>query len=401
MQPSLSISNSEKAFAPIQSKSKLISKWILLVLLFVVSLLAFEVALRIFWVPPLETREEFLVQYDPILGWRKTPYAAAIHKNHEYTVIEKYNSKGLRGPEYSYQKPANEYRIVVLGDSHAEGHSVQFKDLFSEVLKRKLNETQRSVHYEVINTGTGGYSTDQELLFFQNEGRKYQSDFTVLAFSLNNVWYNSLTAISSWHKPSFELKDGKLHLTHVPVPKFEESFYTKMRRFLKKNIYAAKFIHDHISHSRFYWFLSRSGLTPFPDQLRVWQRKETAQIREAWKLTEALLIKLKEEMESSGNRFLVFYVPVAASVYPEAWQEKQREYGLSESEWDPFQDGRKLGEICRRRGIDFVNPVERFRRAAVQNPHQEYYSFKNEHWVREGHQLGGEILFEYLTEKEH
>ena len=398
MQPSLSISNSEKTLAPLLSRPVL--KWIFIIFFLGLAFSAFEISLRIFWVPPLDTREEFLVRHDPLLGWRKTPYAAATHKNHEYTVIEKYNSKGLRGPEYSYEKQADEYRVLVLGDSHAEGHSVKFDDLFSEVLKRKLNE--RSPHdqviNQVINAGTGGYSTDQELLFFQNEGKKYQPDLTILTFSLNNVLYNSLTAISSWYKPLFELKTGELRLTRVPVPRPEEPPHYKIRRFLKSRSYVSKFLYDKISRSSFYLFLNRWGLTRFPDQFRVWQINETAQIRDSWKLTEALLVKLRQEVELSGSRFVIFYVPVAASVYPEAWQEKQNKYGLSDTEWDPLRDSRRLEEICRRHGIDFVNPVELFRQAAARNPQKNYYSFKNEHWVRDGHELAGEILFEYLTE---
>ncbi len=397
MQPSSSISNSEKT--SVFGSSRSISKWIFLVCLLGISFFALEAALRIFWVPPLDTRDEFLVEHDPVLGWRKTPHAAATHKNDAYTVVEKYNAKGLRGPEYSYEKQANEYRVLILGDSHAEGHSVKFDDLFSEAFKRELNQ-ESSIPYEVINTGTGGYSTDQELLFFENEGKKYQPDLTILAFSLNNVWYNSLTVISSWHKPLFEFKDGELRLTRVPVPKPEESFYTQMRQFFKRHIYVIKFFYDQISRSRFYFFLSRSGLAPFPNQFRVWQKNETAQIRDAWELTEALLVKLKEEAGSSGSRFMIFYVPVAASVYPEAWQEKQNKYGLSDTEWDPLQDGRRLEAICRRHGIDFINPVERFRQEAARNPQKKYYSFKDEHWVRDGHQLAGEILFDYFTKSE-
>ncbi len=433
MQPNSSIFSSEKKMSFI--RLPWIRKSISAAAVFAVFFITLEITLRIFWSPPLNTHEEFLIQHDPLLGWRKTPHALAMHKNSEYTVSEKYNSKGLRGPEYSYEKPEGEYRFLVLGDSHAEGHSVKFEDLFSEVLKRKLNtaisrviltakpeeseilrfsplrsqgfatakrgaqDDNASTSFEVINTGTGGYSTDQSLLFFQSEGRKYQPDFTILTFSLNNITYNSLPAIASWHKPLFTLEKSKLKLTRVPVPEPQQpSFHSRMRSFLKRHIYTTQFFYDWITHTSFYTILSRWGLTSFPNQFRVWQKKSIPQIEESWKLTEALLVKLQQEVEATGSRFMVFYIPVAASVYPEAWQEKQNKYAWADAEWDPLQDGRRLEALCKKHGIFMVNPTFRFRKAAL-NPQKNYYSFKDEHWVREGHALAAQILFEELIRR--
>lgn len=359
------------------------------------SFLTFEISLRIFWKPYLDTRTESLVTHDPLYGWQKTPHAKAIHRNIKYTVIEAYNSKGLRGPEYFYEKPAEEYRVLVLGDSHAEGHSVKFNDLFSEVLKRNLNQSGAE-SYEVINAGTGGYSTDQELLFFKNEAKKYRSDLVILAFSLNNVWYNSLTMISSWHKPLFVFKDGVLQLTHVPVPKPAETSSYQIRKFFKNHCYSSQFFYEKIKDTPFYDLLSRWGLTPFPNQFRVWQKKETPQLKAAWELTEALIVKLRQEVESSGSDFMVLYVPVAASVYPEAWQEKQQKYGFSDTEWNPTQDSKRLEAICRKHGIDLLNPLEHFKEAARQPGGEKLYSFKDEHWIPDGHRMAGNILEDYV-----
>lgn len=144
------------------------------------TLFILEISVRI--LSPPEHNQLFM-EYDSLLGWGKKPNVVGEHITSEYSITEIMNSKGIRGPEYSYKKADDEYRILILGDSFAEGYSVEFNQLFSEVLKTKLNNDSRSdVYFEIINAGTGGYSTDQELLFFQTEGKKYNPDLTILMY---------------------------------------------------------------------------------------------------------------------------------------------------------------------------------------------------------------------------
>ena len=44
-------------------------------------------------------------------------------------------------------------------------------DLCSEVLKSTLNSEASDQYFQVINCGTVGYGTDQELLFYKRDGR--------------------------------------------------------------------------------------------------------------------------------------------------------------------------------------------------------------------------------------
>src|SRR5579863_8512603 len=68
-------------------------------------------------------------EYDPLLGWRHTPNSSGELSNDEYHTEVKYNSKGLRGLDRPYTKPQNLFRIVVVGDSFADGYTVQVHPL--------------------------------------------------------------------------------------------------------------------------------------------------------------------------------------------------------------------------------------------------------------------------------
>ncbi len=214
------------------------------------SLLIGEALLRVFldkapWEITPFNHHQLFCEHDSVLGWRKIPNKIGKHFTDEYEVVESFNSKGIRGPEYSYQKNSGEYRILILGDSFAEGYTVEFAELLSEVLKKELNDNGNQ-YCEVINCGTGGYSTDQELLFFQMEGEKYYPDLTILLFYDNDTWYNTRAKYLRGYKPLFEFENGKIVLTNVPVPKpdtsaiqatGEKSFLRKMKDWLNYNSY--------------------------------------------------------------------------------------------------------------------------------------------------------------------
>jgi lysophospholipase L1-like esterase len=79
---------------------------------------------------------------------------------------------------------------------------------------------EKSLGVEVINAGISGYSTDQELLWMQTEGAKYDFDLIVLVFTGNDIGDNQRQIVNTiYYKPQFVIKDGYLVLTGNPVPK--------------------------------------------------------------------------------------------------------------------------------------------------------------------------------------
>ncbi|MFQ5923322.1 MAG: SGNH/GDSL hydrolase family protein, partial [Anaerolineales bacterium] len=136
--------------------------------------------------------QRLFVEYDATRGWRNTPGANDYYSpTGEYRTHLQYNARGIRGTERPYSKPPDTYRIIILGDSFTDGYSVDLEDRVSEVLEGLLDSVGFSSNPEVIALGTGGYSTDQELLWLESEGLRYQPDLVVLMFTNNDVWYNA------------------------------------------------------------------------------------------------------------------------------------------------------------------------------------------------------------------
>jgi len=388
----------------------------------VFSLLAGEALLRIYLdKAPWETRKsghhKIFCEYDSVLGWRKIPNKTGRHFEDEYDVLESFNSRGLRGPEYSYEKNEAEYRILILGDSFAEGYTVEFAELFSEVLKKEMNNNGNK-YCEVINCGTAGYSTDQELLFFQREGNKYRPDLAILLFYDNDPWYNTQSKYWRGYKPLFKLENGKVVLTNVPVPKPDtsaiqiiskkRSFFRGVKDWCNYNSYLYVFLRQRIENSYDLFSLAiKLGLAEtheiarisVPDEFKVFKKTYDDDVVKAWEITAALIKQLNEEIVSANGKLLVFYVSPRSSIYLDDWQATKRKYEISDQDWDTDRVGIELRKICEINKIDFIEPTESFKTEAAKlgKNGKQLYFVEDGHWNREGHEFVGETLARYIN----
>ncbi|MDP9177004.1 MAG: GDSL-type esterase/lipase family protein [Gemmatimonadota bacterium] len=378
-----------------------------------VALLAAEGVLRVAGRKPLSPGEpQLITQYDSLLGWSKKPTAKATFMTGEYTVTETTNSHGLRGPETTYEKPRDTYRILMLGDSFAEGYAVDLDSTSARVQERLLNALGDR-HYEVINGGTRGYSTDQELLFFDTEGRRYNPDLTILLFYVNDVWYNGQPRYWRGSKPLFTRVNGRLALTNVPVPKPDPNAFafavrgaTGIAGWVRRTdawlgVHARLYglARDAATQSPALSGLAiRFGLAEAPNEWRAWKKSADPELRNAWSLTEAILGRLQQEVVGSGSRLMIFYVPSPPAIYPDDWGVTKRKYAMGDSAWSPEQDAAVLNTICQRAGIACVIPVARFRAEAerLQRAGKRLYFRRDAHWNSDGHRLAGGILADYV-----
>jgi lysophospholipase L1-like esterase len=174
-----------------------------------------EMALRLTGFSPLYVspeRDRFW-KYDPILGWAHEPGQEGIFETPQFRTVVRINEDGLRDRPHSYERQNSKERILVLGDSFAWGYGVEESERFSQLLEKSLD-------VEVINAGVSGYSTDQELLWYRNEGIKYETDLVILALTGNDVGDNDQQLVSTiYYKPKFVIEKGQLVATGYPVPK--------------------------------------------------------------------------------------------------------------------------------------------------------------------------------------
>jgi lysophospholipase L1-like esterase len=112
------------------------------------------------------------------------------------------NSQGYRDSEHSYKNVDGSFRIVLIGDSVANGDGVKLDESFGKLLENQLNESSDYKNLEVIVLVRSGYSTSQELIILENEAIKYNPDLIIWSYILNDpahpVYHNANGAMGRY-----------------------------------------------------------------------------------------------------------------------------------------------------------------------------------------------------------
>lgn len=253
-----------------------------------------EVALRLIGVEPLYVspeRDRFW-KYDPLLGWAHEPGQEGIFETPQFRTVVRINENGLRDRQHSYERQNDGKRILVLGDSFAWGYGLEESERFSQLLEKSLD-------VEVINAGVSGYSTDQELLWYKNEGVKYDTDLVILVLAGNDVGDNERQLVNTiYYKPKFVIDGGELVLTGYPVPKTSQQ---------------GRFIYFLSQRSALAYFLIQQyfDILSFYGKITVHSAKSNSaastlhSVRKPFELTIALIDEIRHIAESRKAKFMI------------------------------------------------------------------------------------------------
>ena len=347
---------------------------------------------------PHTTRGSIL-RFDPKLGWSKPPLAAGWLHRPEYDVHLETNSHGLRGPDRDYAKPPHTRRILLLGDSFTEGFTVREEATVRAVLESILRRSGCG-DWEVINAGTMGYGTDQEYLFFQGEGRRYQPDIVVLLFFYNDLNGNLATDA----KPYFTVEQDRLVLHGSPVPPPRGGEWTRRPEPRPLHVrpwrgsMALRLLSDRTEQGnpRLNRFLARMGLVEpartqdLPADFWPFGPGHHQEVAEMWRRTEAILSALRREAESSAARFAVFYVPDETEIDDRVADLTRQRYGMGPRWWRAGRVFDRLRGFSADRDITLLDPRFAFQEAKRRGV-QAYFP-EDGHWNEEGHRVAAEVL---------
>lgn len=309
--------------------------------------LALEGVFRLAGLRPIVTINE----PDKELGWVKRRSESTRKSTSEFDVTFAINSLGVRGDEsMTLAKPAGTRRVVMLGDSFVLGYTVDRHDHFVDLLGEALHAGEPERPVEVVNGGTEGWSTDQELLWLRREGFAFQPDVVVACFYQNDVWWNGQSSYAGLPKPRFR-SDGTLEPESTVEP--------PRRGWLAKHSAIGALFDNLATGAKHGAELQHreGGLSMEKDQV-VALKSPPAQIADCWARTLACFRELKKSCDEKGVKLLFLAIPTREEVEPGAKEAWAKTVGATLDQIDPVSPAQKALAMAKAEGIATVDPLE-------------------------------------------
>jgi len=317
-------------------------------LAFVVSLLiglaVLELGLRIL---PGLAPPPTLNHFDPKTGWSKVPGKSIVRRVAGEKIHFDINANGLRDdPGVGPGKDPGTLRVLMLGDSFVLGYTVNRPDLFVDQLEGWWSSEERRA--DVVNTGTEGWSTDQEVAWFLENGKAYQPDLVLLFPYENDIYWNG--------QPAYENGIAKPMFAAGGLPEERVLPEPRKKGLLERSatLHALKLCATGLKSAL-------SGkVPPLRDEFKVLLTTPPPGYDEWVARTEGALVGLKNGCDLVGARLIVCPIPSKSAVDPEereffgSWELGMN--GLPADQWSPDRPVNLFLDLATRHGIESIDP---------------------------------------------
>jgi len=418
----------------LKSVPNIVGRIVLIAIGLLLPLLILEIGVRVTnLAPPADPNPAIWVPH-PLLGWWHIPHSGGTFHS-DYNEFESdvwINARGLRDREIGYDNPGHAFRVLSLADSFGEALQVDLDDTYHKQLEALLADSLKQP-VEVLNAGVGGWGTDQEAIFYVAEGFRYNPDVVLLAFFVRNDAVNNYGPLEiernggSQQKEFFTLADDG---TLVPPPVQEETGDTLAanpdkagQHEVRKNPPPLLGLSDMLWRwSALYRLLVpylrdippvvqklgpsgilggegvvRAGHPATPVPFFVYQDPPNEDFAAAWKLTEAIIARLNDEVAQRGSQLVVVIVGAPEQVYPEDWEATlAANPAMQDIHWYLDAPNRRLAEFLETQHIPYLDLLPIFRAAAAQPDSPQLHFRHDQHWTEAGHQLAAEAIHDLL-----
>lgn len=380
-----------------------------------VSIFLLEMGIR-FLSPPYDpTIGEFYACHNT-LGWTGMPNYSGIVEDPNFRQEIDFNSRGMHDTEHTLEKTPDTFRILVLGDSFVHAVQVNETETMHQILEDDLNEQKQEdqPHFEVISGGVINWGTNQQLVYYREQGRLFQPDLVLLAFYigndiLDNLPGNTVTTHGfNCYAPYFTICDGQLNpapLTYAPgISRLQNN----CSAVLQTSINAIGWLYQ---HSRLYQQLEPLIIANQPRQQfgrnfpspfsALYFPNNEVELEQAWQITEATLAQLQQEVEADGAKFVVAMISPDIVIRLGGLSSAEREAFLRDNpafaQAQANRPNQHLAEFLDRQNIPFIDLTTPMAEHLAANS-IPLYILGEGHWTVEGNQVAADILAQWLVQ---
>lgn len=321
----------------------------------------------------------------------------------EFYNLIRLNNYGLHDSNVTLDKLPGEYRILIVGDSFAQGWQVALEQTFPYLLEQQLNaSSDRAI--EVINLSVDEKGTDRELLLYAGFGWRFQPDVVLLAVYIGNDLMDNSAVLSAHHgayapfdRPFFTLDaDGALRLHNAP--EIEPGRHPDSPAWLwLAGITASQTPLPAMPTPAAPRIISEAPYqVEYPVELGVYL-PETPEWTDAWAVTEALIRQFRALVEAQGSQFAVVIIPDRRAVHSKDWDVTVEYWPVLQGA-NPMAPGARLEAFLEAEGIPTLNLTYTLNGWALTRDETErLYYWDDGHFNAAGHAVAAQRLGLWLA----
>ncbi len=373
-----------------------------------------ELGVRFLLPPPYGPKTGEFFTCNNTLGWTGTPNFKGVIEDPNFQQEITLNSLGMHDTEHSLEKPPNTSRILLLGDSFIQAVQVSEAETAHQILENYLN-TQQEADYptiEVLSSGVINWGTNQQLLYYREQGHLFQPDLVLLVFYIGNDFSDNLpgNAITTngfnCYAPYFSTCNNTLNpesLSYAPGISHLQNNCSALRRTWINSIGQL------FQYSRLYQQLEPLIVATYPRQQfgdklpsafsALYFPSSEAELEQAWQITQATLAQLKQEVEADGRQFAVVLISPDITVKLGALSPAEQTAVLKDdpilAEAQADRPNQRMATFLNSQNIPFVDLAPAMIEYLATNPTLLYIPGDG-HWTVEGNRVAAEIMTHWL-----
>lgn len=329
---------------------------------------------------------------DKIRHHKLVPNTDSRFEQPDFSYVQHVNNLGIRGRDASFKKPAQHYRVLILGDSFTMGKGVEDDQTFSALLEVSLNRRKAcgATTFEVLNGGIDSYAPVLSYLQLSEDLAPLEVDLVLLDLDLSDLLQEAAYREEA-------VRDSTGNIVGVPGSERSTSFIQALRSWIDQHTFFTRLLLFYTNKALGYRDLSVQGVVTRanPELLKYTLAEDQINRDEQWTQIFDSIAKIKKLADERAAAF-------ALVIYPWGHQ-------VSETEWVPGRynwiskgatvSDRYLDTIYQRSkqlGIELVSLFPDFR--AYRGDVPLYFKY-DMHWTVEGHKLVASALEQYLVER--
>lgn len=314
------------------------------------------------------------------------------------------NALGYRGPEVGYRKPPGAVRLMVLGDSFAEGWRVAEEAGVAGRLREGLRPG-----VEVVNASVASYSPLLEYLYLEHEGFALDPDLILLFWDLADVQDDWGRDLLIWRDaagrpvalapdpiepdpplPGLLQRLSGFWLGGPAVGQLKATFRVQPQR--ERRPYGNELLEQVFRGDleNFRW--------PGPTRLINTFEHIGQALEPAWRVTETNLERIRAWCASQRIALVVVLYPYGHLVSAGEWTRGRAHFGIAPDTVASDAPLRRMETFLTARGVPVINTLSAMKAAARPDRPNLLFDADDPHWTAEGHRVvAGEVLRQLVS----